>query len=370
VCVPAKGGPVSEHSTKNFFRCATLKSAPYFQPMNAVNWIKRRVSLSASSSPRLQSLASEDDQQQHSSSSEGINPGQQTHVNEVLTAATGGSASSLHRLSSAPRHMRITPGPGLVKHDIIDASSPLSLLAASSKLTTFPYGELQALNARMNIEAGKVNSATLNGMNGSHGINGVHPLGNGDVGRNKVPIAKSAPKQRLRATRERVVSGKVQSISKNLLPSALPAPIPAIPGPDIETIVISSPDASPSPAVRKPVRQRIVSTSALQGSRTVPISHKKSASLSSTQNTRSSKRLKTSHPTTLPPVTPSSLKSIPPPPKSKAPAAKSDPAAEPTGKKRILPVRQGHIDILDGEISLLSTPQRLDSKFHHALPNC
>src|SRR5205085_11622987 len=173
-----------------------------------------------------------------SSLSEGINP-QQSPSHEVLTAATGGSASSIHRLSSTPRHMRITPGPGLVKHDIIDASSPLSLLAASSKLTTFPYGELQALNARMNIKAGKVNSATLNGMNGTHGINGVHSLGNGNVGRNKVPIAKSAPKQRLRATRERAVSAKVQSISKNLLPSALPAPIPAIPGPDIETIVIS-----------------------------------------------------------------------------------------------------------------------------------
>jgi hypothetical protein len=100
------------------------------------------------------------------------------------------------------------------------------------------------------------------------------------------------------------------------------------------------------------------------------VSHTKSASLSSTLNTRSSKRLKTSHPTqpTLPPFIP------PRPPKvaaaaqpskakgkSKANLPPAAQAAAPAGKKRVLPVRQGHIDILDGEISLLSTPQRLDS---------
>jgi hypothetical protein len=54
---------------------------------------------------------------------------------------------------------------------------------------------------------------------------------------------------------------------------------------------------------------------------------------------------------------------MPPPVKPKAAQAKvTTTATAPTGKKRVLPVRQGHIDILDGEISLLSTPQRLDSK--------
>lgn len=280
----------------------------------------------------------------------------------------GGAPSQLPRLNSAPRNTNSahgTTGQNVMPHDSFDSSSPLSILAATSKLTTFPYGELQALNARMNIGSTKPNSVNLNVFNGTHGVNGVRSMENGDVG---LAIGKSAPKQRSRTTRERNTSTKLPAVSKNLLPSALLAPIPAIPGPDIDTIKLAAPDDSPSPALRKPVNQRNASTSVLLRSRSASILHKKSASLSSTQNTRSSKRLKTSHPIPLSPITPSPPKAMPPPSKSKAAPAAASTAesttteAEPTGKKRVLPVRQGHIDILDGEISLLSTPQRLDSK--------
>lgn len=358
----AKGGPPVDAFHKNFVQCSTLDSAPHSRPMNAVNWIKRRVSLSAS--PILPSLATDDEErQQHSLLLSPNITSQQQSVHE-FAAATHGSASPFHRLNSAPRQTNSpqgTPAQMMMQHDIIDPSSPLSILAATSKLTTFPYGELQALNARMNIEAAKKNPVSLKGINGTHGVNGV--IGNFDVDENSITVAKPAPKQRSRTTRERNVSTTGSAISKNLLPSALPAPIPALPGPDIDTIQLSSPDYSPSPAKRQHVKQRNVSTSALLRSRPAPISHKRSASLSSTQNTRSSKRLKTSHPIPLSPVTPPPPKSMPPPVKPKAAQAKvTTTDTAPTGKKRVLPVRQGHIDILDGEISLLSTPQRLDSK--------
>jgi hypothetical protein len=65
------------------------------------------------------------------------------------------------------------------------------------------------------------------------------------------------------------------------------------------------------------------------------------------------KRRKSSHTSfTLPPLPTLS----PPPPASKPTNVIVEDNQNP--KKRVLPVRQGHIDILDGEISLLSNAQR------------
>jgi len=153
-----------------------------------------------------------------------------------------------------------------------------------------------------------------------------------------------------------------QTVGNALLPSALPATRQS------ENIipVPFQPPAIPLPASQKATfaqpSQRNVTSSVLPRTRSAAnISHKKSASLSSTQNTRSSKRLKTSHTAPIPPPTSTALATQNPPVDVKQPPTTPNPA--PTKQKRILPVRHGHIDILDGEISLLSTPQRLDSTF-------
>jgi len=68
----------------------------------------------------------------------------------------------------------------MMQHEMLDPASPLSILAATSKLTTFPYGELQALNARMNIDTKKVTSmANVNGIHME--MNGM-PRGNEENG--------------------------------------------------------------------------------------------------------------------------------------------------------------------------------------------
>ena len=248
-----------------------------------------------------------------------------------------------------------------MQHDIIDPASPLSILAATSKLTTFPYGELQALNARMSMESTKINGATLNAING---ISSSAKKGGGEFNENGVVTAIPIPlsKQRLRSN-DRINSTIVPSTAKALLPSAIPVE-PSNPAPDPFHFSTYRPPLPAPPSMRR----RIVTTSALPRTRSVPISHKKSTSLSPIQNTRSSKRLKSAHPTsttntTTAPTTP--LKRIA---RFQVPGKPETPCvAAPENKKRVLPVRQGHIDILDGEISLLSTPQRLDSISPHLI---
>ena len=253
------------------------------------------------------------------------------------------------------------PAPKLLQHDIIDPSSPLSILAATSKLTTFPYGELQALNARMNMEASKLNGPAMNGVNGIDDINGLHSvMVGGEDQENGITAMKPLPRQRTRLSMERNNQFK-HPATKSLLPSAIPGPIPSTQ----HTNLNPTPSTSSNIPQTRQVKQRNVTTSAIPRTRTVPISHKRSASLSSTQNTRSSKRIKTSHP--APSAIP--LEPFTPPPKPIRAArpvgkSKSQPLP-PENKKRILPVRQGQVDILDGEISLLSTPQQLDSTSFH-----
>jgi len=268
----------------------------------------------------------------------------------------------VHSASASP-----STTPLLMQRDI-DTTSPLSILAAASKLTTFPYGELQALNARMHLEA--TPKLAVNGVNASNNpgaeVNGVtltqlSPVAGGSV--SHTPLAEQ--RQKLRS------KGCIVSIppAKPLLPSPMPHPRPpptatasnattgeiqgAFDGIQVPDASISSITAASQRSLRKP---RNVAAPALPAkARSKLISCERSTSLSSTTNTRSSKRLKTSHDaagselvaatTTLPFDPTSESRSVPP-------------AAN---KRRVLPVRQGHIDILDGEISLLSTPQRLDS---------
>jgi hypothetical protein len=313
--------------------------------MNAVNWIKRRVSLSTTSPTTQQSTPPE------LQNSPKIN----TNEQEYATLTTDNS----NRLSSST-HMamtQLTPAPKLLQHNIIDPSSPLSILAATSKLTTFPYGELQALNARMNMEASKLNGPSVNGVNGIDDMNGLHAVVmGGDGEENGIAVMKPLPRQRTRLAMERNNQFK-HPATKSLLPSPIPGPLPSTQ----YTNLNPRPSTSSNPPQTRQVKQRNVTTSAIPRTQTVAISHKRSTSLSSTQNTRSSKRIKTSHPS------PSTILVAPctPPPKpirTVRPVAKSkSQPLPPENKKRILPVRQGQVDILDGEISLLSTPQQQDS---------
>jgi hypothetical protein len=315
--------------------------------MNAVNWIKRRVSLS--SSPTIQQSALPEIQ--HS-------PNNTVTSNEQKTATPTNDNSS--RLSSnSHTHMsQHNPAPMMLQHDIIDPSSPLSILAATSKLTTFPYGELQALNARMNMEASKLNGLSVNGVNGINMLNRSNSAMSGDEEENSMVAVKPLLKQ-TRLSKERV---NPPLAMRPLLPSALPGPIPST-----QYTTLDPPRSSTSNIFQphtRPVKQRNVTTSAIPRNRAVPVPHKRSVSLSSTQNTRSSKRIKTSHPSPPPSIaTPLSPSTPPPKPvRPPRPTAKSKShVPPPENKKRVLPVRQGQVDILDGEISLLSTPQRLDS---------
>jgi hypothetical protein len=260
-----------------------------------------------------------------------------------------------------------SPNPLLFQQDrdIVDPASPLSILAATSKLTTFPYGELQALNARVHLETPKLAVIGVNGTSNSVAeLNGVAPKQS--VRAN--PVARDPPannsvvvqqRQKLRS-RDRITSIPP---AKPLLPSPMPPPHPppattsSIPTPVIQSAfddgkvgdaVISSKTA----ASQRPLRnlRSVTAPTLLPKTRSMPISYPESPSLSSTLNTRRTKRLKTEHETADP--TPA-LANIPSQPTPETPP--------PANKRRVLPARQGHIDILDGEISLLGTPQRLDS---------
>ena len=335
------------------------------ESMNAtVNWLKRRVSLSSTSTSPNQTTTEPHAQRsgRHNNNINIIITLQQPHptANELSD-----NISRTPTVNIGARNMNSSHNPRsrLMQHDIIDPSSPLSILAATSKLTTFPYGELQALNARMNMEAAKINGVTLNGINGLSEINGISSAKNSEgieKGGVVAPIPKPLSNQKTRS-RERLNPAAIQPPAKSLLPSAMPSPVPPV---DLAPASFQIPgllSIPPSFSFPNIAKQRTATTSALPRARSLATSNKKSTSLSSTQNTRSSKRLKTSHP---PSPTASSI--TPPKPKAISESLVTDkikplPVIAPPNKKRVLPVRQGHIDILDGEISLLSTPQRLDS---------
>jgi hypothetical protein len=328
-------------------RCAAALLHPSsVQSMNAtVNWLKRRVSLTTSTT---QTQTPPPIPIQHT---------QQPDPRDSYTPVPDMPASPRNLGASRPH----TP---LMQHEMLDPASPLSILAATSKLTTFPYGELQALNARMNVDTRKVHS--MGNFNGIHmEMNGVQRASeeNGVVAAIPKPLRgiKVRPRERVNQTTHQ--GG--QTIGNALVPSSLPAtrhPENTAPGTFQSPLFVPPLPAHQATFVQpaQPLpKQRNVTTSVLPRTRSATnVSHKKSSSLSSTQNTRSSKRLKTSHPAAIPPVTvvPTQNASVDvqqPPPTTPTPAA--------TKQKRVLPVRHGHIDILDGEISLLSTPQRLDS---------
>ena len=334
--------------------------------MNAtVNWLKHRVSLST---PTAISSPIHSPNQPYSSinhhNNNTITTLNNPTVNEPSPAALASRSSSAMNIGASRNHSNNNnTGPMLMQHDIIDPASPLSILAATSKLTTFPYGELQALNARMNMEASKISGVTFNGINGLGEINGISSsakIGGGEDNENGIVAATPNPlsKQKLRS-KDRISSTTISYTAKTLLPSAMPVH-PSNLAPDSFSTIL------PLPPAPSPMQQGIVTTSPVPRTRSVPISHKKSTSLSSIQNTRSSKRLKIAHPTTTSTTSPTT------PPKPVAtfqvPGKPETPSvAVPENKKRVLPVRKGHIDILDGEISLLSTPQRLDSISPHLI---
>jgi hypothetical protein len=238
---------------------------------------------------------------------------------------------------------------------MIDAASPLSLLAATSKLTTFPYGELQALNARMHLES----KLGVNGVNGHNPVAGANRPSK-HTGRDD-PSARELSSQTIVVQQRQKLrsKGRIASIAPTnlLLPSAMPPPALAAESTAVIESAFDGPAgviSSTTAASQRPLRslRNVTAPTLLPKTRSEPISHKKSASLSSTQSIRSSKRLKTHHEPPIESTTPTP--SQPETPKPVAP-----------NKRRVLPARQGHIDILDGEISLLSTPQRLDSTPHH-----
>lgn len=330
--------------------------------MNAtVNWLKRRVSLSTPTTP---SSSIQTRSQPHSNINHHNNITITTlsdpTANEPSVGALNSRSSSTMNITASRNPSNNNIAPMLMQRDVIDPSSPLSLLAATSNLTTFPYGELQALNAKMNTEAPKTNG--INGLGEINGISSSAMIGGGEGNENGVVAAIPNPllKQKLRS-KDRINSTTVPSNVKALLPSAMPIQ-PSNLAPDsfhLSTV------PSPLPVLSS-IQQRIVTTSGrLPRTRSVPILRKQSTSLSSIQNTRSSKRLKIAHPTsrTSPTTPPKLVPSLHAPKKPETPSVA---AAE--NKKRVLPVRQGHIDILDGEISLLSTPQRLDSICPNIIP--
>jgi hypothetical protein len=331
--------------------------------MNAtVNWIKRRVSLSSpSSSPILihqtpatssndKFLSSNDDIITSRSSSNESTRSTPLGSNGISRPPSTGGGSSVHNC-----------GTRLMQHDIIDPSSPLSILAATSKLTTFPYGELQALNARMSREAVRQKVGPNNAV--QHQANQIrHPTIPNPS--NSATGAGLKPKTRLKDNKPPI---KPAPGVKTLSPSVIPSPPP--PTPPLATsakLTAVNPtmlptSLAPLPRIRGATHnQRSASATLVPAPRPSTISHKKSASLSSTQNTRS-KRQKTAH--VIPSINLPDLPSFPRPiatPSQPHVSAETSIPSE-TGKKRVLPVRHGHSDILDGEISLLSTPQRLDS---------
>jgi len=339
--------------------------------MNAtVNWIKRRVSLSSPSSPIIihQTPPSTDNDHTTNTTTSNhhnnfLNTREDNKISRTSSNESSRSSSGTNNFSGPasvngvgrPYNSSVhNSSTRLMQHDIIDPSSPLSILAATSRLTTFPYGELQALNARMSMEASKRNAGPPNGLQ-PNGLQSVNPPNLTNVAAHTT----SKPKPRIKEQKAPI---KPPPASKSLLPSTVSSQVRQQPDPPttVNPSMLST-STAPLPRIRLTTNQRSVTTSVSQPiTRRPNISHKKSASLSSTINTRS-KRHKPSR--TVPSITLPDLPSLPPPPVklSEPPVTPqtSDPQA--TGKKRILPARHGHSDILDGEISLLSTPQRLDS---------
>jgi len=259
--------------------------------------------------------------------------------------------------------------PLLMPNDIVDPASPLSILAAASKLTTFPYGELQAVSARVHLEAAPklaVNSINRP-SNPSAELNGVLTLKQSSpVAGVSVPHTPLAVEQRQKLRSQ----DRISSIALLQPPLPPPMPHPPLPPPtatasnqtgEIEGAfdgrrVSEAPISLITAASQRSLRQQrnVTAPALFPKTRSKHVSQERSTTLSSTLNPRTSKRLKTSHntagsepvaTTTTFPFDPTSGPQRTPPP----------------ANKRRLPARQGHIDILDGEISLLSTPQRLDS---------
>ena len=316
--------------------------------MNAtVNWLKRRVSLTT---PTTQTQTPPPI------------PIQQTQQPDPRD-----NYMPVPDMPVSPRNLSVSrPHTPLMQHEMLDPASPLSILAATSKLTTFPYGELQALNARMNIDTRRVNS--MGNFNGIHmEMNGMQRASEENVVVATIPKPLRSIKVRPRERVNQTTHQRGQTIGNALVPSPLSAtrqPENTAPGTFQSPLLVpplpthQATFVQPAPPLPK---QRNVTTSVLPRTRSATnISHKKSASLSSTQNTRSSKRLKTSHTAAIPPVTAVTIQNALVDVKQPQPTT---PTPAPTKQKRVLPVRHGHIDILDGEISLLSTPQRLDSTF-------
>jgi hypothetical protein len=327
--------------------------------MKAVNWLKRRVSLSSPSTSPIQSTTQPRTQPNRHSRNNNVNistlqPQHHPTANELSANISRPSTINIVACNMNTNH----DSDSILMHDIIDPSSPLSILAATSKLTTFPYGELQALNARMNTETAKINGVTIKGNSAHPELNGVSSA-NGNEGFEigaVAPVQKPLSRHKTRS-RERLNSTTVQRAGKILLPSAMPLHSENLAPASFP--VSGTPPPPPSFPFHNIAKQRNITASSLPKRRTLPTSYKKSVSLSSAHNTRSSKRLKTSHPA-LPTISP--IPPLKPPATSRRTKQPQTPSvAAPSNKKRVLPVRQGHIDILDGEISLLSTPQRLDS---------
>jgi len=261
--------------------------------------------------------------------------------------------------------------PLLMPNDIIDPASPLSILAAASKLTTFPYGELQAVNARVHLETAP--KLAVNGVsrpsNPSAELNGVLTLKQSSpVAGVSVPHTPLVVEQRQKLRSQ----DRISSIApvQPLLPPSMPHPPRPPPtatasnqtAAEIEGAFVGGrvPDAPISPitagsqrSLRK--QRNVIASALLPKTRSKHVSQERSTSLSSTLITRTSKRLKTSHdtPGSEPIATTTTFPFDPTPEPGSTPP--------PAHKRRLLPARQGHIDILEGEISLLSTPQRLDS---------
>lgn len=354
-CPPSpRALPSQQWPGEELCRCA-LRACVRSVSMNAVNWLKR-LSLSSQPSPPPT--------QQPSHSNTHSNQTTSTTSAPALLAPAHAKAAPQRQGSAPPardRAMHVgvrsvsasaSPSPLLLQADMIDAASPLSLLAATSKLTTFPYGELQALNARMHLES----KLGVNGVNGHNPVAGANrpskQSGRDDPGARELSSQTIVVQQRQKLRSK----GRIASIAPTnlLLPSAMPPPsLPA----ESTALIASAFDrpagvfSSTTAASQRPLRN-VRNVTLLPKTRSEPISHKKSASLSSTQSIRSSKRLKTHHEPSIASTTPT-----PSQPETPKPAA--------SNKRRVLPARQGHIDILDGEISLLSTPQRLDSTPHH-----
>lgn len=321
--------------------------------MNAVNWLKRRVSLSSTPSTPLQTQPTNPTTHTNISTSPKHSRQKSNEPSTPRPSSVNNSARSMRSSDNS--------GPVLMQHEVVDPSLPLSILAATSRLTTFPYGELQALNARMGMESAKVNGVTLNGVHGIAEVNGVSLTTASEVVANGIESMSPTPLQKHKTRgKERTISTAPQTVTKSLLPSSIPPPARSSMAAGSFSMPLQLPNTSLAAQTNNsPVKSPgSMTTSALPRTRVPPVSQKKSASLSSVQNTRSNKRIKLSHPVPDPPP----ISPQPPNLDRRSQSQQKDTTLTPPPKeRRVLPVRHGHIDILDGEISLLSTPQKLDS---------